>query len=496
MDRATAFAHLHVEPGGSAESLLPGFERLRASAPAGGFPWFLDSALEDGRLGRFSFAGVDPWGVLRAGGARGSAALEVRREAHPHWPRGTHALSGDAFAALGSLLERAAGDERAAKLPFAGGAVGYFGYELAEALEDLTFPSSRPTDFPDLCFLLVDAVVAFDHERGELWLCGTGFGDEAKARAQERVRALRKTLAAAAPPADAARKPVPTDGPVEARHDADSYAAQVRTVLSGIERGDLYQGCLTHRISRTHAGEPWPLYRRLREVNPAPFGAYLELAEGAILSSSPERFVRLTAEGFVEARPIKGTRRFEPGADGIERSARALAASEKDRAENVMIVDLYRNDLGRVCETGSVQVPELFAIERYATLHQMVSTVTGRLARGRDALDLVRAIFPPGSMTGAPKIAAVKLLAELEDERRGVYAGALGYLDARGGMDLSVVIRTILLSRGRAHVNVGGGIVADSEPLAEYQEAMDKARALALALAPPDTLDAPEGEGS
>ena len=163
-------------------------------------------------------------------------------------------------------------------------------------------------------------------------------------------------------------------------------------------------------------------------------------------------------------------------------SRRALAASAKDRAENVMIVDLYRNDLGRVCQTGSVAVPELCAIERYGKLHQMVSTVTGRLAAGRDRLDLVRAAFPPGSMTGAPKIAAMRLLAQLEPLRRGVYSGALGYLDQRGGMDLSVVIRTLLVSEGRAHVQVGGGIVADSQPRAEHREAMDKARALLQAL--------------
>lgn len=469
---------LHVEPAGRVASLLPAFERLRTLPGS----WWLDSALPGGRLGRFSFAGADPWALLRARGAR--VELDVRRAAQPRWPVGRHALGTDPFEALRRVLPVLRPNAADSSIPFVGGAVGYFGYELAGRLEAVPFPAADPTGFPDLAFLLVDAVFALDHDTGELWCCGLGFGDEAKVQAEGRVRVLREWLARPAParPARGHRA-----GPLAAGHDAASYAARVRRVKQAIARGDLYQACLTHRLSLAFEGEPSDLYRRLREHNPAPFGAWLDLPEGSVLSSSPERFLRVDALGDVEARPIKGTHAFDPAAgdpDAVAASARRLAGSGKDRAENVMIVDLYRNDLGRVCETGSVRVPELFAIERYATLHQMVSTVTGRLAPGRDRIDLVRAAFPPGSMTGAPKIAAMRLLSALEADRRGVYAGALGHLDVRGGMDLSVVIRTILVSRGRAHVQVGGGIVADSQPHAEYEESMDKAKALLEVLAP------------
>jgi len=273
-------------------------------------------------------------------------------------------------------------------------------------------------------------------------------------------------------------------------------------VLDEIAAGNVYQANLTHRLEGRFRGDPGELYRCLRRESPAPFGAFLEWPEVAVLSSSPERFLRVEPDGRVESRPIKGTRPRGTTAGADERLRAELEASEKDRAENLMIVDLVRNDLGRVCRTGSVQVPGLREIEAYAQVFQMVSTVTGRLAPGRDALDAVAAAFPPGSMTGAPKLAAMRLLERLEPVRRGVYAGALGYLDARGGADLSVVIRTLLVARGRATLHVGGGVVADSDPASEWRESWDKARgplaALAAATAdagaPAPALDA-EGRG-
>jgi len=221
----------------------------------------------------------------------------------------------------------------------------------------------------------------------------------------------------------------------------------------------------------------------LRRLSPAPFAAYLELPEVAVAGSSPERFLKLEADGRVESRPIKGTRPRGPTPETDELLAAELAASAKDRAENLMIVDLVRNDLGRVCRIGSIAVPELMAIESYATVFQMVSTVTGRLRPDCDATDLIRAAFPPGSMTGAPKIAAMRILDAIEPVRRGIYSGAIGYLDARGGADLAVVIRTLLVKDGRAYLHAGGAVVADSDPVAEYIESLDKARALLAAVA-------------
>jgi aminodeoxychorismate synthase component I len=271
--------------------------------------------------------------------------------------------------------------------------------------------------------------------------------------------------------------------------DASSYEKTVERILEEIVAGNVYQACLTQRLDVRHQGSALALYRRLRELSPAPFAACLELPGASVVSSSPERFLRVGEDRTVESRPIKGTRPRgdTPAAD--QRLRAELARSEKDRAENLMIVDLVRNDLGRVCDIGSVHVPELMAIESYATLFQMVSTIRGRLRTDRDALDAVSASFPPGSMTGAPKIAAMKLLSQLEPCRRGYYAGALGYLDVRGGLDLSVVIRTILLRDGQAHVHAGGGIVADSDPAAEYAESLDKARVLLAALSVADGTD-------
>jgi aminodeoxychorismate synthase component I len=264
--------------------------------------------------------------------------------------------------------------------------------------------------------------------------------------------------------------------------DASGYAKAVDTILQEIGDGNVYQANFSQRLTIDAPVDPWQLYRALRVHNPAPFGAYLSAPDAAILSSSPERFLRLDDARHVESRPIKGTR--PRGDDAIDdaRLEAELAASEKDRAENLMILDLVRNDLGRVCAPGSIAVPERMRIEAYAAVFQMVSTVTGTLATGRDAFDLLRATFPPGSMTGAPKLAAIALLERLESVRRGVYAGALGYLDLRGGLDLSVVIRTIVWKQGRAHLHVGGGIVADSSPEAEYVESLDKARAPLRAL--------------
>ncbi|MBK7949996.1 MAG: aminodeoxychorismate synthase component I [Deltaproteobacteria bacterium] len=259
--------------------------------------------------------------------------------------------------------------------------------------------------------------------------------------------------------------------------DASGYAKAVDAILEEIAAGNVYQANYSQRLTVSVDADPWALYGALRRNNPAPFGAYLALPDAMILSSSPERFLRMDGSRRVESRPIKGTRPRGDDELADRRLLLELAASEKDRAENLMIVDLVRNDLGRVCAPGTIAVPELMQIEAYATVFQMVSTVTGELATGRDAFDLVRANFPPGSMTGAPKLAAIALLEALESVRRGVYAGALGYLDLRGGLDLSVVIRTLVWQAGRAHLHVGGGIVADSSPEAEYLESLDKAKA-------------------
>ncbi len=446
------------------------------------YPWLLDSALPSPRIGRFSFAGADPYLVMRARGTR--IELECRRAVRPQLAPGRRVLAGDPLETLRRLLPPSPAAGASESLPFQGGAVGYLGYELAERVEPLSLRGLDDLGLPDLVLLFVDRLLAWDHVEERGFAIGLGFAAseaEARARAREAVDALCRRLEAPGRRAPAARAARP---PRQAAPccDESAYAKLVDAVKEEVAAGNVYQACLTHRIERACGADPWALYRTLRRINPAPFASYLELPEVVVVGSSPERFLRVGADGQVESRPIKGTRPRGGHAAEDARLRRELEGSPKERAENLMIVDLVRNDLGRVCQTGSIEVPELMAIEDYASVFQMVSTVTGRLREDRDAVDLVRAAFPPGSMTGAPKIAAMQLLARLEPLRRGIYSGAIGYFDVRGGADLCVVIRTILLRDGRATVHTGGGIVADSDPREEYRETLHKARPLLAAL--------------
>jgi aminodeoxychorismate synthase component I len=459
-----------------ADSLLPVSDALHDRPGA----WWLDSAQPGGALGRFSFAGAEPYAIVRAFG--NDVTVDTFRPVRADLPPGRTKLAGGALAALRTLLAPQP-VATSAELPFVGGAVGWLGYELANALEPgLPPPPADEHAFPDLCLLLVDRVVALDHASGRRFACALGFAPEAglaAERADASARAFAAELAALPPPRarrSAARGPVASEAVLSL--DAADHAKAVAEIAERFEAGDVYQANLTHRFDLPFAGDPWDLYCALRAGNPAPFAAWLSLPDVAVCCASPERFLRLDPCGRVASRPIKGTRRrgADPASDAA--LARELAHSEKDRAENVMIVDLVRHDLGRVCEIGSVAVPALQTIESFATVHHMVSEVTGRLRSDRDLADLLRAAFPPGSMTGAPKLAAMRLLARLEPVRRGIYSGALGWLDVRGGADLAVVIRTALVARGRAHVHAGGAIVADSRAGDEWRESLDKARAV------------------
>ncbi len=477
-------------------------ERLRARA---GF-WLLESTLPGGPLGGWSFVGCDPYAWLRAS----ADCLEVlgRRPVTDDWPPPRTVWRGDPFESLRNWLPRAPREEAgSSRPPFVGGAVGWFGYELAAHIERLSFPGLETLELPDLQLALVDRVLAWEHESGRLVATTLGFGadsDTARRRAEDGATRLAERLAAGTDdPFEAAvampwtfaaegerRNPDPfcrvdreSSLTLGAWFDETTYGYTVETIREHIAAGGLYQANLTHRLSARAPADPWRVYSALRRRNPAPFAAFLRTERAAVVSSSPERFLRIEPDGRIESRPIKGTRPRgrHPSEDAALRAA--LVDSEKERAENVMIVDLMRNDLGRVCVPGSIEVPELFTLEPYATVWQMVSTVRGRLRPGLDVVDVLRAAFPPGSMTGAPKLAAMDLLSRLEPVRRGVYAGALGWLDVRGGAELAVVIRTLLLRPGRAWLHVGGGIVLDSEPAAEWAETLAKARAPLDALA-------------
>ncbi|MCS5638725.1 MAG: aminodeoxychorismate synthase component I [Myxococcota bacterium] len=475
---------------------------------AGPGAWLLDSAGPSSQLARYSFAGGDPYLVARAFGKR--IEIQCRRAVRDSLCTGPGEEKQGVFDWLRGQLPVFDVEESQIPVPFpfVGGAVGYWGYELASEIEDLEFHGADDLGLPDATILFVDQLVALDHASGRFFAIALGFGSDfhrAGARAEGVLENLLDTLAPLESPSDRSRDerdlpllgldrnslldtPMPPDLP--GSFDAKGYRDRVCKLKSEIAAGNVYEANLTRRLERSFSGDVFALYRALRRASPAPFASFMELPEVAILSSSPERFLRLTQHGEVESRPIKGTRPRGLSAQEDSRLAADLAASEKDRAENLMIVDLVRNDLGRVCEIGSIRVPELMVVEAYASVFQLVSAVSGKLAAGRDRMDLFRAAFPPGSMTGAPKIAAMKLLDELEPVRRGVYSGALGYLDVRGGMDLSVVIRTLLVHKDRVHVHAGGAVVADSDPQTEYEESLHKARAMWAA------VEAADGCGS
>ena len=391
----------------------------------------------------------------------------------------------DPFDLLRALAPAGAVQRVASGLPFAGGAIGYLGYGLRRAVERLSAPPPDPFGRPDAWFGLYDRAVVYDHLERRALLLATGLGaageTQREQRAVEALRDMRSTLAAPAAPPRAPR----TAGRRRAilRTGKAAYLRSIGRALEYISAGDIYQVNLSHRIECPFDDDPLDLFLDLSRRNPAPFAAYIDTGEFHLVSASPERFVSLHG-ARARTGPIKGTRPRGATPEHDERLARDLLASAKDRAENVMIADLVRNDLGRVCDSGSVRVESLCALESFATVHHLVTTVGGRLRTDVDRVDLLRALFPGGSMTGAPKVRAMEIIDELEGEERGVYAGGIGYLSLDGGMDFNIVIRTILCASGLAHLRVGGAIVADSEPEKEHRETLDKARALL------DVLDA------
>lgn len=371
--------------------------------------------------------------------------------------------------------------------PFVGGWVGWFGYEMGREFGGATRGKSP---MPDAVLLPVDRFVAVDHAAGTMLLvCLAEDEDDAASHAWIADMERRLAQVTALPDMPAA----PDDRRITFRLDRDraTYLRDIERCLEWIRDGETYQVCLTNEITTELDVDPFALYRVLRRVNPAPHAAYITWPGGAVLSASPERFLQVDRDGGVEAKPIKGTIRRDPDAARDRMLARMLAGNEKDRAENVMIVDLLRNDLSRVCRPGSVIVPKLFAVESYATVHQLVSTVRGELVPGKTIVDLLRASFPGGSMTGAPKTRTLDLIDRLERRPRGVYSGALGWIGRDGAADLSIVIRTIVQCGRRLSLGVGGGIVAQSTPEGEFDEMLLKAKASirAIVMAAAGTFD-------
>jgi para-aminobenzoate synthetase component 1 len=458
---------------------------------------FLDSAPSTGRAGepqplqQFSFLSADPSAVVRSKGR----TTEIL-----HHDDGWRPAAGDALSVARGLLPSTPLQPIAGIPPFQGGLAGYIGYDWGAVLERVPSPRYDDLAIPDVILGLYDWVIAWDHLQGSAWLISTGLpetGELQRRRARDRASLVWHRLAGRHGSGRAVQSEKPTSSsgraaptyPVGGGAAADlglrstfthrGYLDAVARVREYIVAGDIFQANLSQRFQGRLPEPPVELYRRLRQKNPAPFSAFLDFGNIQILSASPERFLRLDpARRQVETRPIKGTRPRGLGPMHDAALGRALAESQKDRAENVMIVDLLRNDLSRVCLPGTVRVPELFALEHHPTVHHLVSTVIGELDPRADAVDLVRAAFPGGSITGAPKVRAMEIIAELEPTQRGVYCGSIGYISATGAMDTSIVIRTYLVLGREVYFQAGGGIVADSDPELEYRETLDKARGL------------------
>lgn len=456
------------------------------------YSFFLDSGMDTQRLGRYSFLGSEPFLVMNS---RGSEITLIRGREHK-------VQHGNPFDTLGKLLEIYKLDHCPAPVPFLGGAIGYLSYDLCHFIERLPSTAIDDLKLPESYFAFYDTIVAFDHLEGKAYLVATGFPEMEEGqrlrRARMRLEELKDWLYTASPSQKASlpRKeklgegefqPAQENKEITLKSDftPEEYKKAVNRVREYIAAGDVFQVNLSQRFEADLKIPPYELYKRLRAVNPAPFASYINFPGAVIVSASPERFLKVQSD-LVETRPIKGTRPRGRNSIEDERLAHELTHSTKDRAENLMIVDLERNDLGRVCRYGTVKVTELAILETFPTVFHLTSTVVGRLRRGKSNIDLLKATFPGGSITGAPKVRAMEIIDELEPTKRSVYTGSIGYLSFNEDMDINIVIRTFLIKEGKAYFQVGGGIIYDSDSEAEYMETLDKARALirALQLAP------------
>ncbi|WP_425060574.1 Aminodeoxychorismate synthase component 1 [Sporomusa carbonis] len=434
---------------------------------------FLDSGMDSNGMGRYSFIARDPFLVFSS----------KEQTIHIKDKNGNRTFDGNPFTELKRLLNIYKTQKVPGLPPLTGGVIGYFSYDMGYLLEAIPGLSQDDLGNPDSFFGFYDTVLIFDHYTGKTYIAANGFPEQDEAvrlkRAENRIEELTALVS------QAKRLPEPQaqtpEGEYNCRFTKQEHCSIVQKGIDYIAAGDIFQVNLTQRFDAKVTVPPYELYRYLRHINPAPFASYLNFGEVIVASASPERYLLVT-DRMVETRPIKGTRPRGKDPESDRKLREELLASDKDRAELVMIIDLERNDLGRVCEFGSVRVPDLIRLEEYATVFHLVSTVVGKLSDGKDVIDLVMASFPGGSITGAPKVRAMEIIDELEPVRRSIYTGSIGYIDFNGDADLNIVIRTFIIKGDRAYYQMGGGIVADSVPELEYQESLDKARALMRAL--------------
>jgi anthranilate synthase component I len=456
--RALAAGHnliaLHLTFVDDTDTPVSAFLKLRGDGPA-----FLLESAEQGRVGRYSFIGVRPRQVIR-------------------WSLGD---PGDPYALAAAELDRYRPAPQPDLPPFSGGAVGMFAYDLVRTVEPLGEPNPDPLGLPDLALMLTDALVVFDHLKHTITLLANVYADEdlegSYAEARRTLAELRARLAGPVP--------VPVKPPARERAMPDfspnmpreQFEANVARIVEYIHAGDAYQVVPSQRWSAQIPVEAFSIYRGLRAVNPSPYMYFLDFGDFEIAGASPEPLITVSGD-HVATRPIAGTRPRGATAEEDRAMAAELISDPKERSEHVMLVDLGRNDLGRVCEYGSVHVDELMAVENYSHVMHIVSRVSGRMRPGVGALDALRSVLPAGTLSGAPKVRAMEIIDELEPVKRGGYGGAIGWASYTGDLDTCIYIRTVVIKDGVAHIQAGGGTVADAKPEFEFRESEAKARAV------------------
>lgn len=434
--------------------------------------FWLDSSMQKAGLSRYSFMGDDSGPLAQLIQYQSdSQRLKIADR------NGARIERKCLFDFLKQQLQRYTLLDNVLDLPFKGGLVGYFGYELKQ---ECGGEQMHKSELPDAAFILTDRYIAIDAEKEKIWLVALEQTNDAAASSWfDRVTEILSKLEQPAPPALGNRKQRLV---CKLTQDKDEYCQNILRAQEEIRNGETYEVCLTNRVNIDVDVEPLTLYRTLRRINPAPYASFLRFSDFSIVCSSPERFLTIDANGRAESKPIKGTIRRGSNEDEDRKLAEILRTCEKDRSENLMIVDLVRNDLGRVSQAGSVKVPKLMQIESFATVHQLVSTIESRLAVDKDAIDCIKAAFPGGSMTGAPKIRTLQIIDKLESSARGVYSGAIGYLSFDGAVDLNIVIRTMVIQKRKVTLGTGGAIIALSDAEMEFEEILLKSRALLKAL--------------
>ncbi len=445
--------------------------------------FFLDSASKNAKTGRYSFIGYDPFLTVMS---KGNNILTQRRQ-------DITKKIGNPFDELRTLLSNFHLDESISPVPFTCGAVGYLSYDLCHFIEKLPDTTVDDIEFPEMCFSFYDTIIVYDHLENKCFLLTVNINQYSKKSTAKRIDQLSMLIRE--------RMSIPYDEEqwfngsrikrkIISNFSREDYLKTVKRAKQYINAGDIYQVNISQRFQTQIEASPFELYRRLRRINPAPFSCYLKFDNKHVISSSPERFLSLQnrpditdkhsdgIERIIQTRPIKGTRPRGKDEDINTQMKQDLLSSRKDDAELAMIVDLERNDLGRVCNYNSVNVTEKKELEEHPTVYHLVGTVEGKLHARYDAIDLLKATFPGGSITGAPKVRAMQIIDELEPTKRSVYTGAMGYLSFNGNIDLNIAIRTFLVKDDHLYFQVGGGIIADSIPEDEYEETLHKARAL------------------